>query len=191
MLFRSQGNEDSSAQLAEDLIRAGDGLNNRQAVEILSTEGPRLVRELLIERYQVPFTLTPDLELERTREAAHSTSRILHVNDATGRAIQETLVRELRARKNIELLTEHTAIDLLTPAHHSTDRLAIYQPLSCVGAYVLNHAKDEVIRILARATLLASGGLGQVYLHTTNPEGATGDGLAMSYRAGARIVNAE
>jgi len=111
-----QGNEDSPTQLAEDLIRAGDGLNSRQAVEILSTEGPRLVRELLIERYQVPFTLTPEHELERTREAAHSTSRILHVNDATGRAIQETLVRELRARKNIELLTEHTAIDLLTPA---------------------------------------------------------------------------
>jgi L-aspartate oxidase len=186
-----QGNEDSPTQLAEDLIRAGDGLNSRQAVEILSTEGPRLVRELLIERYQVPFTLTPEHELERTREAAHSTSRILHVNDATGRAIQETLVRELRARMNIELLTEHTAIDLLTPAHHSTDRLAIYEPLSCVGAYVLSHATDEVIRILARATLLASGGLGQVYLHTTNPEGATGDGLAMSYRAGARIVNAE
>ncbi len=186
-----KGTEDSPTQLAQDLIRAGDGLNSRQAVEILSTEGPRLVRELLIDRYQVPFTLTPENELERTREAAHTTSRILHVNDATGRAIQESLVRELHARRNIELLTEHTAIDLLTPAHHSTDRLAIYEPLSCVGAYVLDHASGTVIRVVARATLLASGGLGQVYLHTTNPEGATGDGLAMSYRAGARIVNAE
>jgi len=186
-----EGTEDSPAQLAEDLIRAGDGMNNRQAVEILSTEGPRLVRELLIERYHVPFTLTPEHELEYTREAAHSTSRILHVADATGRGIQEALVRELHQHKNIELLTEHTAIDLLTPAHHSSDRLAIYEPLSCVGAYVLDNKAGVVIRIISRATLLATGGIGQVYLHTTNPDGATGDGVAMAYRAGARIVNAQ
>ncbi|MEN6479405.1 MAG: L-aspartate oxidase [Anaerolineales bacterium] len=186
-----KGIEDSPTQLAQDLMNAGDHMNSRRAVEILSTEGPRLVRELLIERYHVPFTLTPEHELERTREAAHSTSRILHVSDATGRGIQETLVPELAKHKNIHLLTEHTAIDLLTPAHHSTDRLAIYEPLSCVGAYVLDHKADAVIRVLARATLLATGGLGQIFLHTTNPECATGDGLAMAYRAGARIINAQ
>jgi L-aspartate oxidase len=186
-----EGEDDSPEQLAEDLIRAGDGMNNRRAVDILAYEGPRLVRELLIERYQVPFTLDDDAVLERTREAAHSTSRILHVNDATGRAIQERLIAALRACPNIELYTGMFAVDLLTPAHHSLDRLAIYKPLSCVGAYALDRKTGMVHTILSRVTVLASGGLGQIFLHTTNPEGATGDGLAMAYRAGARILNAE
>lgn len=186
-----RGNEDSPEQLAEDLLRAGDYMNNRQAVEILAVEGPQLVRELLIEKYQVPFTLDANQHLERTREAAHSTSRILHVSDATGMAIQEKLVAALRAHPNIEILTSHSAVDLLTPAHHSLNRLSIYEPLSCVGAYVLDHASGQVRPYLAKATLLASGGLGQIFLHTTNPPVATGDGLAMAYRAGARIINAE
>ncbi len=185
------GEEDSPEQLAEDLTRAGDGLNSREAVSILAHEGPRLVRDLLVDKYQVPFTLTPENELERTREAAHSTSRILHVNDATGRAIQQSLVKALLKQPNIQIMTQYTAIDLLTPAHHSLNRLAIYEPLSCVGAYVYDHNSGEVRTILAKATILASGGLGQIFLHTTNPEGATGDGLAMAYRAGARIINAE
>jgi len=186
-----EGTGDSPEQLAEDLIRAGDGMNNRRAVEILAREGPQLVRELLIKRYGVPFTLDSDQDLELTREAAHSTSRILHVADATGRAIQETLVEALRQRPNIQLLTDHMAVDLLTPAHHSLDRLAIYEPLSCVGAYVFDVQQGIVRTIVAKATILASGGLGQVFLHTTNPPSATGDGLAMAYRAGARIINAE
>jgi L-aspartate oxidase len=186
-----RGDEDSPEQLAEDLIRAGDGQNSRRAVEILATEGPRLVRELLVETYQVPFTLDEHRHLEMTREAAHSTSRILHVNDATGRAIQQKLVEAVRAAPNITLITNHAAVDLLTPSHHSVDRLAIYEPLSCVGAYVLDQVGGGVRTILARTTVLASGGLGQVFLHSTNPEGATGDGLAMAHRAGARIINAE
>lgn len=186
-----RGNGDSPEQLAEDLLRAGDYMNSREAVSILATEGPRLVRELLVDKYQVPFTLDENHHLERTREAAHSTSRILHVTDSTGMAIQQKLVEALLAQPNIEILTEHSAVDLLTPSHHSTDRLAIYEPLSCVGAYVLDHATGKVRPYLARATLLSSGGLGQIFLHTTNPEGSTGDGLAMAYRAGARIINAE
>jgi len=186
-----EGQDDSPEQLAEDLIRAGDGMNNRRAVEILAHEGPRLVRELLIERYQVPFTLDADAMPERTREAAHSTSRILHVNDATGRAIEEKLLAPLRSSPNIALYTGMYAVDLLTPAHHSLDRLAIYEPLSCVGAYALDPRTSTVHTILSKVTILASGGLGQIFLHTTNPEGATGDGLAMANRAGARILNAE
>ena len=186
-----RGEEDSPERLAQDLIRAGDGVNNQRAVDILSKEGPRLVRELLVGRYRVPFTINAQHQLELTREAAHSLSRILHVNDATGRAIQEKLVEALRARPNIQLLAGHTAVDLLTPAHHSTDHSAIYGPLSCVGAYVFDQKARRVLTVLAKATVLASGGLGQVFLHTTNPESATGDGLAMAYRAGARIINAE
>jgi L-aspartate oxidase len=186
-----RGDEDSPEKLAEDLLRAGDHMNSRQAVNLLAREGPRLVRELLVDRYHVPFTLDGDNNLELTREAAHSTSRILHATDATGMAIQRSLVSALQACPNIEILTEHSAVDLLTPAHHSTDRLAIYEPLSCVGAYVLDHRTNRVRTFLSKVTLLASGGLGQVFMHTTNPPGATGDGLAMAYRAGARIINAE
>jgi L-aspartate oxidase len=113
------------------------------------------------------------------------------VNDATGRAIQQNLVEALLKQPNITIMTQYTAIDLLTPSHHSLNRLAIYEPLSCVGAYVYDHETGDVGTILAKATILASGGLGQIFLHTTNPEGATGDGLAMAYRAGARIINAE
>lgn len=186
-----KGEDDSPEKLEQDLIAAGDGMNNRLAVKILAHEGPRLVRELLVEKYQVPFTLDSRNRLELTREAAHSTSRILHVNDATGRGIQEKMVEALRACPNIQLLTQHTAVDLLTPAHHSLDRLDIYEPLSCVGAYIYDQAADRVRTILAKVTILASGGLGQIFLHTSNPPGATGDGLAMAYRAGARILNAE
>jgi L-aspartate oxidase len=92
---------------------------------------------------------------------------------------------------NITLLPEHTAIDLLTPSHHAKDRLAVYEPLSCVGAYVLDQRDGRVLRCLAKKTVLATGGLGQIFLRTTNPFCARGDGLAMAYRAGARVINNE
>lgn len=186
-----RGPDDSPDLLAADLVRAGDGYNNPKAVRLLAREGPPLLKELLVGRLGVPFARTPDGQLEHIREAAHSTSRILHVGDATGRAIEERLIEALQARPNVTLLPHHTAVDLLTPAHHSLDRLAVYEPLSCVGAYVFDQAQGRVITILARKVILASGGLGRIFLHTTNPPGARGDGLAMAHRAGARIINAE
>ena len=186
-----RGEDDSPEQLASDLMRAGDYMNSPTAVKILSEEGPRLVRQLLIDKYQVPFSVDEQNKLAFTREAAHSTSRILHAEDATGKAIQEKLVEALAARPNIRVLTRHMAVDLLTPAHHSLDRTAIYGPLSCEGAYVFDEDAKRVHTILSKVTILASGGLGQIFLHTTNPDLATGDGLAMAYRAGARIINAE
>lgn len=184
--------DDSPELLAEDILRAGDYMNNVTAVEILAHEGPSLVRRLLIEERGIAFDgSATEAKPHRTKEAAHSRSRIIHVQDATGKAIQDALIEAVCRCPNITLLTEHTAVDLLTPAHHSLNRLAIYEPLSCVGAYVLDQRRERVITVLAKATVLASGGLGQVFLHTTNPEGARGDGLAMAYRAGARIINAE
>lgn len=184
--------DDSPELLAEDILRAGDWMNNREAVDILAQEGPGLVRRILIDEQGITFDGSAgETRPHRTREAAHSRSRIIHVRDATGKAIQEALIKAIRAHPNILLLTGHTAVDLLTPAHHSRNRLAIYGPLSCVGAYVLDQQRKCVITILSKATVLASGGLGQVFLHTTNPQGARGDGLAMAYRAGARIINAE
>lgn len=186
-----RGPEDSPELLVADLVRAGDGYNNPAAVDLLAREGPPLLQELLVERLGVPFGRTPDGRLEHIREAAHSTERILHVGDCTGRAIEERLIEAVRERPNVHLLTRHTAVDLLTPAHHSLDRLAVYEPLSCVGAYVFDQVRGRVITILARKVILATGGLGRIFLHTTNPPGARGDGLAMAYRAGARIINAE
>ena len=185
------GPEDNPELLMADLTRAGDGLNNPAAVSLLAHEGPPLLKELLLGRLRVPFARRADGSLEYIKEAAHSTKRILHHGDATGRAIEEKLVAAVQARPNVHILTRHTAVDLLTPAHHSLNRLSVYDPLSCVGAYVFDQASARVITILARKVILASGGLGRIFLHTTNPPGARGDGLAMAHRAGARIINAE
>ena len=186
-----RGPLDSPELLVKDLQTAGDRLNNPAAIELLAREGPPLLRHVLIDRLQVPFALTPSGELEYIREAAHSTERILHVGDATGRAIEERLVAALQNQPNVTLLSRHTAVDLLTPAHHARNRLAVYEPLSCVGAYVFDQETGKVRTILARKVILATGGLGRIFLHTTNPPGARGDGLAMAYHAGARIINAE
>ncbi|MGB9880775.1 MAG: L-aspartate oxidase, partial [Anaerolineae bacterium] len=186
-----RGDDDSPELLIEDIERAGAGMSNPRAVRILAEEGPRLVREFLVEELGVPFDRMPGNGLERIKEAAHSTERIVHVGDYTGRAIQEKLVEALHACPNIELLTRHTAVDLLTPAHHSRNRLSIYDPLSCVGAYVFDQATGKVDAYLAKKTILATGGLGRIFLYSTNPPTSRGDGLAMAYNAGARIINAE
>jgi L-aspartate oxidase len=186
-----RGPEDSVDLLIEDLFRAGAQANHPLAVRLLAGEGPRLLRKYLIEMAGVEFDRDERGELAFTREASHSTERVLHIGDATGRGIEEKLIAALKRRKNVTLLTRHTAVDLITPSHHSRNPRDVYEPLSCVGAYVFDQATGKVRTVLARKTILATGGLGQIFLHTTNPQGARGDGLAMAYRAGARIVNSE
>ena len=186
-----RGPEDSVELLIEDLYRAGAQANSPVAVRLLAEEGPRLVQKYLIAQAGVEFERNPDGSLAFTREASHSTERILHVGDATGRVIEEQLIAALRACPNVTLLTRHTAVDLITPSHHSRNPRDVYEPLSCMGAYVFDQVTGKVRTILARKTILATGGLGQIFMHTTNPPGARGDGLAMAYNAGARIVNAE
>jgi L-aspartate oxidase len=124
-------------------------------------------------------------------EAAHSRRRILHVGDSTGAAIMKALLRKVNRIPNISILEKHTVVDLITFPHHARDPLAVYQSLTCHGAYVFNQETRRVIPILARQTVLATGGAGQIFLNTTNPVGARGDGVAMAYRAGANIINAE
>ena len=186
-----KGVGDSPALLAEEVSRAGAGHCHLNAVNILANEGPGLVESLLIERLQVPFDRNAAGELSLVREGGHSIPRIIHAADYTGNAIEVALLSALNTHPNITLLAGHTAIDLLTPSHHGLNRLAVYEPQSCVGAYLLNQDNNSVIRCLARKTILATGGLGQIFLCTTNPPGARGDGLAMAYRAGARVINAE
>ncbi len=130
-------------------------------------------------------------ELEYGLEGAHSRRRILHVGDRTGQAIMQALLARVAEQPNIELLTRKTAVDLITFPHHARDPLKAYEPLECHGAYVFDSGTREVEPWLASHTVLATGGLGQIFLNTSNPTGARGDGLAMAYRAGARVINAE
>jgi len=186
----ARGEDDSPELLEKDILEAGDGLCWPPAVRQLAEDGPPLVYSLLIDRLKVAFT-RQDGHLEYTQEAAHSTRRILFAADATGRAIADGLAAGVRAHPNITIWPSHTSVDLITLPHHSADPLDIYEPIVCLGAYLLDQDTGEVRKVLARKTILATGGLGQIYLHTTNPHGARGDGLAMAHRAGAQIINAE
>lgn len=186
-----RGTGDSPKLLARDVVAAGAGLCLPEAVHLLAEEGPELVQRLLVDEAGVAFDRSPDGQLLYTLEGGHSVPRVLHVGDATGRAIERALVDRLRELPNVRLMTGCTAVDLITSSHHARDPLAIYQPITCYGAYVLDQEAGVVHRALAAATVLATGGLGRIYRYTTNPEGARGDGLAMAYRAGARVVNAE
>jgi L-aspartate oxidase len=186
-----RGPEDSAELLAQDLYRAGADANYPPAVRLLAEEGPRLIQKYLVDTAGLSFDRDESGKLAFALEASHSTARVLHVGDATGRAIEEKLIAAVRQRGNVTLLNRHTAVDLITPSHSSRDPRDVYEPVSCMGAYVFDQESGKVRTILAQKTILASGGLGQIFLHTTNPEGARGDGLAMAYRAGARIVNAE
>jgi L-aspartate oxidase len=185
------GPEDSPDLLVQDVLHAGAGHSYEPAARIMAEEGPDLVDEILIDELKVPFDTNADDSLQVIKEAAHSTERIIHAADSTGKAIEVALMNKLKDHPNVNLLTGQTAVDLLTPSHHSKNRLTVYQPRSCVGAYVLDQDSGRVTRIIAKKTVLATGGLGQIYLRTTNPYGSRGDGVAMAYRAGARVINAE
>ena len=187
----SRGTDDSAELLTEDILRAGAGLSYPAAVSLLAEEGPTLLRELVIDEAGLQFDRDASSEFIYGLEAAHSQRRILHDGDATGRAIMAALLQQVVAQPNIELLTKRTAVDLLTYPHHARDPHAVYAPPECFGAYIFDHTTRKVEALLASQTILATGGLGQIYQNTSNPPGARGDGLAMAYRAGARIVNAE
>jgi len=190
-----RGNGDTVEMLVADIIRAGRGINSAEAVEFLAEKGPDVVKEVLIDDLKVDFThLTgaQDEDFDLTREGAHSVNRILYSADNTGEVIEKALIRAVKGHPNVEVLTEATAIDLITLHHHSNDIQASYQlDNRCLGAYVFLNRKKEVIPILAQYTVLATGGLGDIYLHTTNEKGTVGDGMVMAQRAGARMINME
>lgn len=185
------GPEDSAQTLEEDILNAGDGICYPPAVRLMATEGPRLLREFLIEKLDVEFDHDPNGKLIYGLEAAHTHRRILHIGDLTGKAIMQVLTQALRQQPNIRVLTQYTAVDLLTFPHHALDPLAVYEPPVCQGAYVFNQETQAVETIFARQTILATGGAGQIFMNTSNPVGSRGDGMVMAYRAGARVINTE
>jgi L-aspartate oxidase len=187
----ARGPDDNPDLLVNDILAAGDGASLERAARILAEDGGRLVEEVLFKEAGVPFDRDPNGALSFTQEGGHSTRRILHVGDATGRAIETALLARLRELPNVALRTGLTAVDLITTSHHVRDPQARYEPTRCLGAYVLDQAEGSVEAIVAGSTILATGGTGRIYRNTTNPPGARGDGMAMAYRAGARIANAE
>ncbi|HXZ87743.1 MAG TPA: L-aspartate oxidase [Candidatus Binataceae bacterium] len=177
---------DSFESHVGDTLRAGAGLCNRSAVEAIVRDGPDAVRELIA--LGTRFTRVEEGgedEYDLGREGGHTHRRVLHAQDLTGREIMRALGEAAQARPNIKVLENHVAINLLI------ERTSDGRSGGCWGVYALEKSTMAVRRILARTTLLATGGAGKVYLYTTNPDIASGDGVAMAYRAGAPIANME
>lgn len=186
-----QGDNDSAELRAKDIQAAGAGICFPEAVEIVATEGPVDVEKELLNELDIAFSRQPDDRLHLTEEGAHSSKRIIHVFDQTGKAIQEALLKSLNTVKYATLLNDHTALDIITWDHHASDKFRMYKPPTSLGIYALNNKTRKVEKILAKTVVLATGGMGRTYLHSTNPSCATGDGYAMAYRAGARLINME
>lgn len=189
-----RGIDDTVESLKKDIMIAGAEHCWEPAVQQLVTLGPQLVDELLINRFGIDFDKTKNdatLSLDLTAEGAHSLRRIIHCKDKTGQTIQKAIANVLEQHKNINILTNHTAIDLLTLSHHSKNSLDIYKRPACFGAIVFDSVNNRTFPIFAKNTILATGGLGQIFLHTTNPLESTGDGIALATRAGVRCFNLE
>ncbi|MFH1176527.1 MAG: FAD-dependent oxidoreductase, partial [Acidobacteriota bacterium] len=190
IVFR--GEDDSPELLARDILAAGADFGLPAAAEFLAVEGPRRVQEWLIDRLGVPFDRREDGALDLALEAAHSVPRILHAQDHSGAAIEDALLRAASSHPRIRIVPGYQAVDLLTTHHHSrraVDRYALRN--RCVGAYVLEVANGRVCTVMAAATILATGGAGALYVHTSNQPSCIGSGMAMASRAGARLLNLE
>ena len=183
--------EDTYALLENDILFAGAGINFADSVRLLVREGPELVESFLAGKIGVRFTKDESGRPSLTREAAHSVRRIFYAQDQTGEAIQTALSAYAQKTAGLEIFLEHTAIDLITSAHNSLDPQEKYRETRVFGAYVFDEANAIVVAFFAPIVLLASGGVGNLFLHTSNPIGATGDGIAMAYRIGSEILNAE
>jgi len=173
-----------------DIVKAGDEFNYLPAVGQVVSASQRLVREILIDKIQVPFSKNGGL-YDLAKEGGHSTRRVLNVRDMTGRVIQDRFNEYLQKLPRLTMLFQHTAIDLLSYPHHSTNPVRTYLEPTIIGAYVLDQKSKKVTRVFAKKVVLASGGLCSLYLHSTNPEEAIGNGIAMAHRAGARMANLE
>lgn len=180
---------DSFEKHIADTLDAGDGLCNEEIVDIVVTEGPERVREII--EWGVRFDKDAFEGYDLGREGGHSENRILHFKDLTGWEIQRALNAKAKELTNIEVLQHYFAVDIITQHHIGYNITRLTPNIECYGAYALNKKTREIDTILAKVTVLATGGAGQVYRSTTNPVIASGDGIAMVYRAKGRIENME
>jgi L-aspartate oxidase len=190
IVFRGQN--DSPELLARDILSAGSDYGLAEAAAFLAEEGPRCVQKWLLERLHVSFDRGPDGQLDLALEAAHSLPRILHAADRTGAAIEQALLAEVRGARGVRMTVGMQGVDILTTHHQSRraeDRYALEN--RCVGAYLLEIATGRVSTVIAGATVIATGGAGALYIHTSNDPGSIGSGVAMASRAGARLLNLE
>lgn len=189
--------EDDSFELhVQDTLEAGRGLCKEDVVRIICREGPSCVRNLIdlgarFTRIPQSSKPGPGAEYDLAHEGGHSKHRILHADDLTGWEIERTLIQALRSKENIEIFTHHMAVDLVTLARLDASIKPGSPEDEVLGVYVLEVASGKVKTFHGKAILLASGGAGKVYLYTSNPDTATGDGLVMAYRAGAKVANME
>lgn len=174
--------DDSLDAHVQDTLTVGDGLCNRDIVELTVREGPAHV--LRLAEIGVDFARKDDGKFELTREGGHNARRVAHYKDATGYAIQQALLAAVDADSNIDIIENHIAVDLLSMAKYGGEP-------ACFGAYVLDTDSGAVKTVIARATILATGGAGKIYIYTSNPDVASGDGMAMAYRIGAPVSNME
>ena len=184
------GDDDSTELHIKDTLTSGDGLCHEDMVRSIVEEGPDRILEL--QSLGVGFTLNRDGRLELGREGGHSRRRIVHSQDMTGQAVEEVLLRQAEAQKNIAIFENYIAVDLIT--QYKLFRRGAVTTMSqeqCWGAYVLDKTKNVVKTFRARVVLLCTGGSGKVYLYTSNPDVATGDGVATGYRAGGVVANME
>jgi len=180
---------DSFEKHIEDTLIAGDGLCRERVVEIVVKEGPDRVQEII--DWGARFDKEKDGDYKRGKEGGHSEFRILHHKDVTGKEMERALIEAVANQKNIEFIKHCFVIDILTQHHLGYLVNKATPDTECYGVYVLNLQTNKIEKILARVTLLATGGNGQVYRTTTNPSIATGDGVAMVYRAKGRVENME
>src|SRR5471030_564971 len=181
---------DSHDQHIDDTLIAGGGLCDESATRYIVEHGREAIEWLIAQG--VPFTRDDSAELgfHLTREGGHSQRRIIHAADATGHAVQVTLEEKVRAHPNITLFEHHCAIDLITSDKVDSGKKRNSQP-KCHGLYVQDEQTGQVLTFAAEHTVMATGGAGKVYLYTTNPDTASGDGIAMAWRAGCRVSNME
>lgn len=181
--------EDNFESHIQDTLIAGDGLCNPEAVKIVVEEGPEMVRQII--DWGTNFDKDDSGDYKRGKEGGHSEFRILHHKDITGYEIERALLEKVRTLKNIQILNHYFVIDLITQHHLGYLVTKASRNIACYGVYALDMHNNKIEKIRSRITLLASGGAGQVYRSTTNPTIATGDGVAMVYRAKGRIENME
>ncbi|QJB57427.1 FAD-dependent oxidoreductase [Pseudodesulfovibrio sp. zrk46] len=189
----TQGQNDSPEALSKDIRNAGWNYNHSPAVNHLARKGPDAVNHILINRLGIPFARKKDnSSFDMTREGGHTTARVLYCGDFTGREIMNGLKTAVLSTPNINVRSGRTAVDLITNHHHTTKISFRYSRKNqCLGAYVYNNDTGDVETILADYTVLATGGLGRIFLHSTNAECAVGSGITMAHRAGARLMNTE
>jgi L-aspartate oxidase len=184
--------DDSFDLHVQDTLNSGDGLCDSDVVEMVIKNGPTRIRELAEMGVRFQLSQQDSLPFDLAREGGHSRSRIVHAQDMTGKEVERVLVAMAEDHPNISIFENHIAIDLIVECHLLKRGLLTTQRQErCWGAYVLDIEGNRILTYLARDTLLCTGGAGKVYVYTSNPDVATGDGVAMAYRAGADIANME